>query len=293
MRFKGRCLPFAALQVAPVPNDPALTLERFGERVRAVRRVHPRVRLVIAPELHLMAEAGPLDAGVEPAPRAEEIPGPLTRALAEVAREHDMWLVPGSVYEQASEGVYNTAVVLSPDGELVASYRKCFPWLPFETTLPGTRAVVFDIPDVGRVGLAICHDGAFPELFRQLAWMGAEAVIQPVLTTSSDRAVEVVLARANAITNQIHVLSVNAAAPAGVGRSVLVDPEGNVRYQAGSSEEVITDVLDLGAVDRVREFGTFGLNRMWEQLDTACRLDLPVYGGRYQPRCNATTLEDQ
>ena len=52
------------------------------------------------------------------------------------------------------EGVYNTAVVFSPDGELIATYRKCFPWLPFETSLPGDAAVVFDIPDVGRIGLA-------------------------------------------------------------------------------------------------------------------------------------------
>jgi formamidase len=291
MRFKERCLPFAALQVAPVPHDPEQTLARFREQVRAVLQAHPRVRLIITPELHFMAEGSPFEAGSDPTERAESIPGPLTDALAAIAREHAVWLVPGSLYERVDNGVYNTAVVLSPDGELVATYRKCFPWLPFEKSLAGSAAVVFDIPDVGRLGLAICHDGAFPELFRQLAWMGAEAVIQPVLTTSSDRSVELVLARANAIVNQVHVLSINAPAPIGLGRSVIVDPEGNVRYQAGSTEEVITDVLDFGAVDRVREYGTLGLNRMWDQLDTSCRLELPVYGGRYQPRPTAAESE--
>ena len=284
MGTNTRCLPFAALQVSPVVNDPKLTLERFRDQVATVRRIHPQVRLVIAPEVYLMAEGGPFDVAADSAALAEEIPGPLTDALGELAREHDMWLVPGTVYERTAEGIYNTAVVLSPEGKLVASYRKCFPWLPFENAIPGDRAVVFDIPDVGRLGLAICHDGAFPEMFRQLAWMGAEAVIQPVFTTSSDRSVELILARANAIANQIHVLSINAPGPSGLGRSVIVDPEGNVRYEAGSGEEIITDVLDFGAVDRVREYGTLGLNRMWHQLDTSCRLDLPVYGGRYQPR---------
>ena len=73
-------------------------------------------------------------------------------------------------------------VVLSPAGELVASYRKCFPWQPYETSRPGTRTVCFDIDGIGRFGLAICHDGAFPEIFRSLAWQGAEAIFQVMLT---------------------------------------------------------------------------------------------------------------
>ena len=72
--------------------------------------------------------------------------------------------------------------MLSPDGELVATYRKCFPWQPYETVAAGPHVVCFDIDGIGRFGLAICHDGAFPEVFRQLAWAGAEAVFQVTLT---------------------------------------------------------------------------------------------------------------
>ena len=75
--------------------------------------------------------------------------------------------------------------------------------------------MTFDIPEIGRIGLAICYDGSFPETFRQLAWMGAEVVLQPNLTTTSDREQELVMARANAIFNQLYVVSLNAAAPAG------------------------------------------------------------------------------
>ena len=122
-------------------------------------------------------------------------------------------------------------------------------------------------------------------MFRQLAWMGAEVVLQPTLTTTSDRAAELVLARANAIFNQLYVVNLNASDPAGLGRSVVVDPEGIVRVEAGAGEELITDVLDLDAVTRVRDHGLAGVSRMWDQLmRTGPQIELPVYGGRLQPR---------
>jgi formamidase len=140
-----------------------------------------------------------------------------------------------------------------------------FPWQPHETAAPGDRFVTFDIPDVGRVGLSICYDGSFPETCRELARMGAEVVLQVSLTTTSDRPQELVMARANAIFNQLYVVSLNAGSPAGLGRSLIVDPEGLVRLEAGDGEELLTDVLDLDAVTRVREYGTAGVSRLWDQ----------------------------
>jgi formamidase len=187
--------------------------------------------------------------------------------LGEIAREHGIWIVAGSVYERGGDGaIHNTAPVVSPTGELVAAYRKIFTWQPHENCAPGNEFVTFAIPDLGRIGLAICYDGSFPESFRQLARMGAEVVAHVSLTTTSDRGAEVVMARAQAIFNQLYVVSVNASAPAGLGRSLIVDPEGLVRVAAGESEELLTDVLDLDAVTRVREFGTAGVSRIWERL---------------------------
>ena len=281
----GRSLFVAGLQTAGIPGDPAATLAQFEERVRAIRSTFDGVQLVVAPELHVMALPPLLEEEAPVEELAITVPGELTERLATLAHETGLWLVPGSVYERAGDGVFNTALVLSPTGELAASYRKCFPWQPFETTTPGTRLVCFDVSGIGRFGLAICHDGAFPEVFRQLAWLGAEAVFQVTLTGTSDREAEVVVARANAIVNQVCVVNVNAASPIGNGRSIVVDAEGAVRYQAGEGEEVVTAVLDLDAVARVRDRGSFGLNRLWDEMDrVGPGLELPMYGGRYKPR---------
>ena len=167
------------------------------------------------------------------------LPGTLTDRLGAIARETRLWIVAGSVYERGEIGrIHNTAIVISPEGGLFARYRKVFPWRPTEHTAPGDGFVTFDIPDIGRIGLAICYDGFFPEVIRQLAWLGAEVVIQPTLTTTSDREAELVAARANAIFNQLYVVNVNASQPAALGRSVVVDPEGIVRVQAGEGEEL-------------------------------------------------------
>jgi formamidase len=290
-----RLLSLCALQITPVPGDVEATLERFERRVRVVAETFPGVQLIVAPELHLAAVGGLFDEERGHTERAAvDVPGPLTDRLAALACETGLWLVPGSVYERAAGGgAHNTAVGLSPEAELVATYRKCFPWQPYEESVPGTRVETFDIPDVGRIGLAICHDGAFPELFRALAWSGAEVVLQPTLTTTSDRDAELVLARANAIANQLYVVSVNAPAPMALGRSQVTDPEGNVRVLAGAGDEVITDVLDLDAVTRVRRHGSFGLNRMLDQLDRlGPALELPMYsGGGYVPRSESMAEE--
>jgi formamidase len=281
-----RPLAVAAMQVASVPGDMDGTWKRFAGQVRGIGRTFPRVQLVVAPELHLSAAAPLLDE--QPGgsrSSAVIIPGPLTEALGELAAETGLWICPGSVYEQAGEAVYNTAVVVAPSGELAATYRKCFPWQPYETSTPGTEFAVFDGPPGARIGLAICYDGSFPESFRQLAWLGAEVILHPSLTPTRDRDLELVVARANAIFNQVYVVNVNAAGPHGLGQSLIVDPEGLVRQQAGPNEEIVIDVLDLDAVTRVRQFGTFGLNRTWDQLDRhGPALDLPMYGGRYRPR---------
>ncbi|WP_162461594.1 carbon-nitrogen hydrolase family protein [Mycolicibacterium sp. CBMA 234] len=243
--------------------------------------------LVVFPEIHLCGDCDLAeDSNAWLRAAAEPLDGPRVRALGAAAARLGLWLIPGSVPELGDDNrVYNTQLVFSPDGKLVASYRKVFPWRPFETWSAGHEFTVYEMPAKGRGGLSICYDAWFPESTRTVAWLGAEFVVNVVKTIGADRRQERVLAQANAIVNQVFMLSVNAAGPVGTGGSIVCDPEGAIIGDLpGAEEGVLSVVLDLDAVTRVREHGTEGSNRMWSQLapDDPV-IDLPIYAGRIDP----------
>lgn len=285
----SRTLPILAVQSAPVAWDVRATWEKFEAELRALRASYPLTRLFVFPELYLSA----IGAMNQPAANgwtnrivAEPIPGPLTERLGGLADELGAWLIPGSIYERSGDdAIYNTVLAFAPDGSLRARYRKVFPWRPWEGNATGNEFVVLDIDGVGRAGLMICYDGWFPEVPRQLAWLGAEVIFQVTATPTSDRDQEIVLARANAIVNQVYLVNVNMGGRPGPGRSVIVDPEGHLLQVAGDGEEYLSEVLDLDAVARVRRFGSVAMNRMWTQLDDeGSAVQLPMYGGAIRPR---------
>ena len=275
----NRSIGVVAAQVAPVPYDREATFRSFENHVRTLATVFPNLGLYVFPEVYLTAlgswNDGYPSGYVESV--AEPIGGTLTQRVSDLAREVGKWIVPGSIYEEAGGDIYNTALAFSPEGELVATYRKIMPWMPYETTKPGDQLTVFDIPDVGRFGLIICFDAWVPEITRNLAWMGAEVILQPTYTRTNDRELELVMTRANAITNQLYVVSANLGGLMGTGRSILVDPEGHVLTQGGDGEEYLSQVLDLGRVDTVRQHGTYGMIRMWQQLRDAPPPKMPAY----------------
>jgi predicted amidohydrolase len=265
---------------------PAGDLSAFADDVEGLTRQHDQARLFVYPELHLE----PMDAIAKDETTieavAEPIDGPRDRVLAELAGDLGVWLIPGSFYERGDDGsIYNTTAAYSPEGRRVASYRKVFPWRPYETIAAGSEFVVFEMTGFGRVGLSICYDAWFPECARHLAWQGAELIVNVVKTPTADRAQEVVIARANAIVNQVFVASVNAATPDGLGRSLLVDPQGRVRVDADDpAPAVLSDVIDLDEVSAVRRFGTASVTRPWQQYDGSdASLELPLYSGRIDP----------
>jgi predicted amidohydrolase len=288
-----RSIRIAAVQAQPLPIG--APLDAFAADLNRVLKDSGGADLVLYPELHLFGSEEEAPERRNDLLRASAAPldGPLVAGLGAIARGAGVWLVPGSVCELGPEGeLFNTALVFSPHGELVASYRKVFPWRPYEPYDPGDRFVTFDIDGVGRFGLSICYDSWFPEVTRHLAWMGAEVVLNIVKTTTPDRAQELVLARANSIVNQTFTASVNCAGPIGKGQSLIVGPDGEVLRELGDDRPgVIVETIDLDAVSRIHEEGTAGLNRMWDQfLPTDPALELPLYGGRIEPtRWNPTT----
>jgi predicted amidohydrolase len=171
--------------------------------------------------------------------------------------------VPGSLYERRGEQVFNTSPVIDPQGRIVARYRKIYPFRPYEKGVAsGSEIVVFDVPGVGRFGVSICYDGWFPEVSRAMAWQGAEVILHPTMTGTTDREQELIIAQANAIMNQCYFVDINNAGQLGNGRSIVVGPDGDVLHQAGELNEVIPLTLDLGRVRCARANGLKGLGQV-------------------------------
>jgi len=276
----------AAVQLPALPMG--TDLAAFESQARTVLQRAPEADLIAFPEIHLF---GPTVA--DPDARREELlrgaidlDGPLVAELQALAARLGVWLVPGTLVERGpDDSVYNTAIVLGPDGALAGVYRKIFPWRPYEPYRPGDSFTVVDIPGHCRLGVSICYDAWFPEVTRHLAWYGADVVLNLVRTTSDDRAQELVLARANAIVNQVFMVSVNCAGPEGRGRSIVTGPEGEVLAESPDAhDDVLVVDLDLDRIDYTRTVGTAGVNRVWSQFRSEDDpLPLPLYAGRIDP----------
>ena len=282
--MNGR-LSIVAVQASP--QTFSASLNGFSEDVAGVVARHPDADMVIYPELHLFHPGLPPETH-SGATERESVPldGEFVHGLCAIAKRHEIWLVPGSINERGEDGkLYNTALVINPSGDVVATYWKMFPWRPFEPHTPGSTFVVFEVPGVGTIGLNTCYDIWFPETCRHLAWMGADLIINLVKTTTPDRAQELVLVRANAIMNQVPIVSVNSAGPVGFGCSLIVGPEGEVITDAMHTDRgELEFTFDRSRVDEVRTNGTAGTNKMWEQFRPGDQpIDLPLYGGQIDP----------
>lgn len=199
--------------------------------------------------------------------------------FCEAARRHRVWLIPGSMFLTHPEDgrVYNTSLVIDPDGNVVKRYAKMFPFLPYEAGVaPGTEFCVFDVPHVGRFGLSICYDMWFPETTRELTSQGVEVLLHPVLTGTTDRDAELAIARATAAQFQCYVIDVNGLGAGGVGRSCVVDPTSLVLHQSQGQEDMFPIEVDLSMVRRQRETGMKGLGQVLKSFRDRA-VDFSVY----------------
>lgn len=261
----------AGLQLALAPGN---NLERIASEVAQVARRFPWVRMVMLGEL--------CGFGANPA-NAVCLPGEAEQSLCHLAREHGLWLIPGSLYERDGASVYNTTPVIDPQGRVVARHRKLFPFAPYERDVAGGEAfTVFDVPGAGRFGVSICYDMWFPEVTRSLVSLGAEVILHPTMTNTIDRDVEIAIARANAATNQCYFVDINVAGDLGFGRSVVCGPGGEVIHQAGEGREVIAFEVDFAHVRRCRERGWHGLGQPLKSFRDH-PVVFPAYGAACAP----------
>ncbi len=223
-------------------------------QIDSLMSLQPWVQMVLASEL------APFGLRLE---NAQPPDGPAEQRFREAAARHGIWLIPGSIFTREGDRIFNTAIVIAPDGAVAGRYRKIFPFYPYEVGVsPGTEFLVFDVPGTGRFGVSICYDMWFPETTRTLAAMGAEVILHPSLTNTLDRDQELSIARASAITNQCFFFDINGVGDGGIGRSIIIGPTGDVIYQAGTAEETMALEIDLDRVSRSREIGLRGLGQV-------------------------------
>lgn len=171
---------------------------------------------------------------------AEPVPGPSTEFFGALAKRHDLYIVVPLV-EEEGHLLYNTAVLVGPDGRMIGKYRKVtLPGGEWDAGLqPGSEYPVFPTR-FGRVGMMICFDGFFPEVARQLALNGAEVIAFPVWGCNPK------LATARAIENHVFILSSTYSEPAMNWMfSGIIDHEGTVLAQATTQGSVAVAEVDL------------------------------------------------
>jgi predicted amidohydrolase len=212
---------------------------------------------------NLLAGGEELVAGAEP------LDGPSLTAARGWATELGIHLLAGSISERGAEGekASNTSVLIGPDGEDVAVYRKIHmfdvdaggvSYRESEHERPGAEPVVAPLGELN-LGMSVCYDLRFPELFRILALRGARIVAVPsAFTLATGRDHWEVLLRARAIEDQVFVVAPNQSGEApphysSFGNSMIVDPWGVVLATAPDGEGVVLADLDFAAQDRVRE----------------------------------------
>ena len=209
--------------------------------------------LIVLPEL--FAHCKDFKAG-------ERIPGATSDAFAQLACEKHIYILMGSVLEVDEYGRrFNSSVLIDRSGQILATYRKIhlFSYRSKERRLLVAGDRVVTVPtELGVIGLSICYDLRFPELFRALVRQGAEIILCPAAWPHTRLDHWITLNRARAIEGQCYFIGCNQVGrpvPAVelAGRSMITDPWGKVIAEAGHVETIIEAEIDVAVVRRIRE----------------------------------------
>ena len=258
-------------------DDRAENLARAAALVADAADQH--AELIVLPELFAS-----LGRNAEMRAAAELLDGPTVAWASALAREHHCSIVAGSFVERDGEQLFNTSVLLDPDGALIAHYRKVHLFdidvagatsRESDTFSAGDDAVVAQLspaaepdgstpdcatPNTPKLGLTICYDLRFPELFRIEALRGAQLIAAPSAFTAATGADHwELLVRARALENQVAIIAAaqSGTSPDGVqrhGQALIVNAWGTVLAEApGEGDAVVVADIDLGAIAQLRK----------------------------------------
>lgn len=205
---------------------------------------------------------------IEAAKQAEPISGYSTKFISNLAKKYNVWILIGSLIEKSKNKPFNTSILINPKGKIVAKYRKMHLFdikLKGKEILESKRNQAGKNPKLARignvkVGMSICYDLRFPELYRQYSKNGAEIICIPSsFTKPTGEAHWHTLIKARAIENLSYVIAPNQAGTgsAGIktyGHSLIVDPWGKILAEGPSNgEAVVFANIDLGYLEKVRK----------------------------------------
>jgi N-carbamoylputrescine amidase len=255
----------AAIQMLPATGDPRANVERATRLVREAADKHG-ARLIILPETTLTGYTSPSDKGMTLAQSrelAETVPGPSVNHFARLAAELKVYIVWG-LHERRESRYYNAAVLLSPKGEVLGTYRKVH-INKYESNMGWTNGDRFqvwpcEIDGVPfNLGIMICFDREVPEAARCLAVLGADIIAIPQATSCTcDVPIHRDQLRVRAYENEVYIAMANWAGPVFKGHSMIINAGGEVIRLGGRDEEILEAVFDMGALRKRREDGIYG-----------------------------------
>jgi len=245
----------------PVTDNKKQNIEKAEELIRVAAK--DKARIVVLPEMFNC----PYDNSKFAEYAEEFFKGPTTAAIASLAKQLGIYIVAGSIPEADEEYIYNSCLVFDQNGNVIGKHRKMhmfdidvkdkITFKESDTLTPGSNITIVET-EFCSIGIAICFDMRFPELFKQMALKGARVVIIPAaFNMVTGPAHWELLLRTRAVDNQVYVAAASPsrdekASYTAYGNSMIVDPWGKVISRAGANEAIVFAEIDLDYVEKVR-----------------------------------------